>query len=386
MFDRLSTVIKDGSRLDYDYVPKNLVRRDVQIAMLERLFTPLVREGRMCTAFLTGSVGTGKTVTAKRFCADIKEYCGTHNIPLDYIVVNCRNRNSESAVMLQLIRYFDKGFPDRGFSSEEMSRVLRNHLVSNSRNLIIVLDEVDVLLKKGGIDLVYQLTRFSDGNHDSGKVSLIMISQHSLQTMLDPASMSTFKRSNTVTFDRYSEEELLLIVTARAEEAILPGRITDDAMRMIARESAEYGDARMAIELLDRAAHIAEEGTEGEVNVEHVREAKAMIYSSVPESKLRGLDRNKKLSLLAVARAMKANLEIPISAAEKTYAIVCEEYGETARKHTQFWGYIQELERMGILRTEVRSEGGRTTMISLPDIPSKVLAQKVAEILDEESE
>ena len=382
MFESRSTIIADASKLDYDYVPKVLVDRDGQMRDLEVLFRPLALDGRACSAFLTGSVGTGKTATAKRFCADMGDYCRSKGKPIEVIFVNCRNRGSEAFVILQIIRFFDPGYPDRGFSVEEMARVLRNHLQANKRNLVIVLDEADSLIGKSQIDLIYQLTRFSDGALDSATVSLMLISQYPIIDRLDEASRSTFRRSNTVTFNRYTEEELLRIVKARAEEAILPGRITDDSLRQIATSAAEYGDARMAIELLDRAANIAEGDDLGEIDVEHVRAAKAMIYSNVTESKLISLDFNQRIALLAIARAMKTNLAIPISTAEKTYAVVCEEYQTTPRKHTQFWTYVQKMEGQGLLRTEVVSDGGRTTMISLPDIPSKVLAMKLESLME----
>ena len=382
MFESRSTIIADASKPDYDYVPKVLVDRDGQMRDLEVLFRPLALDGRACSAFLTGSVGTGKTATAKRFCADMGDYCRSKGKPIEVIFVNCRNRGSEAFVILQIIRFFDPGYPDRGFSVEEMARVLRNHLQATKRNLVIVLDEADSLIGKSQIDLIYQLTRFSDGALGSATVSLMLISQYPIIDRLDEASRSTFRRSNTVTFNRYTEEELLRIVKARAEEAILPGRITDDSLRQIATSAAEYGDARMAIELLDRAANIAEGDDLGEIDVEHVRAAKAMIYSNVTESKLMSLDSNQRIALLAIARAMKTNLAIPISTAEKTYAVVCEEYQTTPRKHTQFWTYIQKMEGQGLLRTEVVSDGGRTTMISLPDIPSKVLAMKLESLME----
>ena len=40
------------------------------------------------------------------------------------------------------------------------------------------------------------------------------------------------------------------------------------------------------------------------------------------------------------------------------------------------------MEGQGLLRTEVVSDGGRTTMISLPDIPSKVLAMKLESLME----
>jgi len=305
---------------------------------------------------------------------------------LDIIYVNCRNNNSESGVIFNLIRYFDKGYPERGFSVENMARTLKNHLVKNKKPLVVILDEVDVLLKKSTVDILYQITRLSDDANKPAPVSLILISQQAIYGMMDEASASTFKRTTMVRFDRYSWDELRQIAKERAEEALLPGRVSEDVLDQIADSSEEFGDARMAIEILERAANLAEEDSAGEVTVENIRAAKAGIYSVVSESKIETLDLNKKLTLLAIARAMKQNVMITISAAEKTYAIVCEEYEVPARKHTQFWGYVQDLEKVGLVKTRVSSsgKGGRTTTVSLPDIPSKVLALKVADMLDSE--
>lgn len=382
MFERASTIIRDGSKLDYSYVPTRLVHREEQMSRLEMLFRPLAEQGRQCSAFLTGGVGTGKTATASRFCSDLSEHMAKAGRPVDVVYVNCRN-STETGALLQIVRHFDPGYPTRGFSNEDIARAMTSHLAENRRSLVVVLDEVDVLLKRGTTDMVYQLTR--GGGDRAAPVSLIMISQEPLDNLLDEASLSTFRRTNTVRFNRYSGTELLEIVSSRAEEALFPGRITDDALELIADQASEYGDARMAIELLDRAANIAEGEPDGEVTTEHVRAAKAMIYSSVSESKLRALDLNRKAVLLAIARGMRENLSIPAPAAEKTYAVVCEEYGIQARKHTQYWTYLQDLEKQGIVKLAVQVDGsGRSAMISLPDIPSKVLAGKMEALIEED--
>ena len=380
MFERASTIIRDGSKLDFDYVPGNLVHRESQMARLETLFRPLAERGRPCTAFLTGSVGTGKTVTAARFRADLTEYMAKAGRPMDSVYINCRN-TSEAGVLLSIVRLYDRGYPDRGFSADEMARAMVSHLSSSPRGLLVILDEVDVLLKRGTVDVVYQLTR-TDVPRTS-PVSIILISQYAIDGLLDEASMSTFRRANTIRFNRYSQSELREIVAARAEEALHPGRITEDALDLIAEHAADYGDARLAIELLDRAANIAEEDSQGEVTVEHVRAAKAMIYSSVSESKLMSLNINKMAVVLATARAIKDSPAVPAAHVEKTYAVVCEEYGLKARKHTQFWSYLQDLDRMGIVKlSQVTDLSGRSVNVALPDIPSKVLAAKMESIIE----
>ncbi|MDR2866449.1 MAG: AAA family ATPase [Methanomassiliicoccaceae archaeon] len=386
MFDeRRSIIIRDGKKLSFDYVPEKLIHREEQMSALRMLFRPVFEDGRSETAFLTGTVGTGKTATAKRFCEDMMRYGMESGKPAEYVMVNCRQRNTENAVVLQIIRHFDPGHPDRGFSVAEMLRTIRGIMETRKIRLVVVLDEADILIKKNAVDIIYQLSRFNEESIKKvSSISLILIAQDYILDKIDVASLSTFKRTNTVRFSRYTRDELRDIIKIRSDEALFPEKIREDAVDLIADISKEFGDARFAIDLLDKSARKAENKEEGIITAEEVREAKAMIYSVVTESKLMDLDRNHKITLLAIARSIKDKAYVTTGAAEKTYAVVCEEYGETARKHTQFWTYVQNIEKTGLITTSVKgdSEGGRTTYISLPDIPSKVLAQKIESIMD----
>ncbi len=379
-------IIKDGEKLSFDYIPKDLLHREEQMRRLSMLFRSVIDYGGSETAFLSGSVGTGKTVTAKRFCSDMAEYCYKHSAPMDYVVVNCRQRSTESGILLQMIRHFDPAFPDRGFSTPEMLRTFRGHVTKSGKRFVVVLDEVDVLLKKGGIDLVYQISRFNDDYQSKVSMSMILISQEYVLDRLDESSLSSFKRANVVRFDKYSRDELRDIVASRAEIALKEDTYNQDALDLIADNSEEYGDARFAIDLLDKSARMAEERDEGRLTAEDVRGAKAMIYSVVTQSKLESLDKNRTLALLAVCRSIKNMGYVTISAAEKTYAVVCEEYETTARKHTQFWTYITDLEKNGLIKTTSQKAdsgpGGHTAYISLQDIPAKVLAKKLEALLE----
>ena len=384
MFDRVSSVIKDGKKLSFEYVPEKLMHREEQMKSLEMLFRPMIFEGRPCSAFLNGSVGTGKTATAKRFTEDMMRYCASNNKQLDAVFVNCRIRNTEHGIIIQLLRHYDQGFPDRGFSADEMMRSLKKHIESRARPLVITLDEVDMLLKSSNKDLIYQLSRFTEDLKGISSVSMILISQNPVVEMLDDASLSSFKRANTVKFERYTRNQLRDIAAARADEALVSGAMDDEVLDLLADVSKDYGDARLAIEMLEKAAAIAEDRSEGRVTADDVRTANAMIYSNVSANKLASLDMKRKLALLAIARAIKGNPYVSITSAEKTYAVVCEEYNQVARKHTQFWTYVQDMERMNLLETVVRSEaeGGRVTYISIPDIPPKELAKNLEYLLE----
>lgn len=383
---KASVVVKDSFKLSFEYVPETLVHREAQMEQLALLFRPVVESGRSETAFLSGSVGTGKTATAKRFCADMMRYGAVNNVPIDFVIVNCRQRSTEAGILLHLVRHFDPGFPDRGFSPSEMLRALKGQIAKSGKRLIIVLDEADLFVKKGPVDLIYQLSRFSEESINmQSSVSLMLISQEYIMDRLDQASISTFKRANAVRFPKYSAPELRAIVDARSKEALVDGGIRGDAVDLIADIASEWGDARYAIELLDMAARKSELLPAGVVTAEEVRAAKAETYSVVTESKLETLDINRLIALLSVARSIKDMSYVSTAAAEKTYLVVCEEYGVAPRKHTQFWSYLQDLDRLALISTQKMADeetGARASFVSVPDIPSKELAKKIETILE----
>lgn len=386
MFERLSTIIKDSSKLSFDYVPPVLIGREAEMEALELMIGPVAEKGGSETAFITGNVGSGKTATVKRFCMEMSAYCSKLNIPFGYIFVNCRQKSSDSAILVQLVRQFDREFPEKGFSPAELLQIFRKHVLSSGRRYLLVFDEIDHLLKRGSTDLIYQLTRLSDDEYSKASVSLIMISQEYVLDRLDQASLSSFKRANTIRFKRYTKEKLIPITRSRAESAIVEGCYDMDVIELIADIASENGDARTAIDILDKSARIAEKRPNGIITAEDVREAKAFMYSVITEGKLRMLNTNKLLTLLAVSRSIKTKTYVTLPAAEKTYAIVCEEYDVQARKHTQFWSYINDLEREGFLKTIKRTEpgemGGAVAQISLPDIPASTLSKKIENILE----
>ncbi|OGS42181.1 MAG: hypothetical protein A3K67_01240 [Euryarchaeota archaeon RBG_16_62_10] len=380
------SVFRDQRTLSFDYVPQKLVHREAQMKRLIMIYKAVVDSNLSQNAVLTGSVGTGKTATAKRFCMDLKEYAEKHQRAVDWVLVNCRQRNSESAVVLQIVNHFQPNFPDRGFSITEMLRILRKDLEKRKVHLLVVLDEADMLLKRAGSDIIYKLTRFGEEKIESKElVSLMLISQKNVYDMLDASSASTFKRTNVIEFGKYTCEELGDIVSQRAELALHEGCIDKDAVDLIAEVSSEWGDARFAIEILEKAGMLADEEGSGKVDVEHVRGAKAEAYSSITESKLSGLDKHQKLALLAIAKASKGKAYITTGEAESAYKVSCEEYGEKPRAHTAFWGLLKDLDMLGVVSAKKSGPGisGKTTVITLLDIPAKVLDEKVRQMLED---
>jgi archaeal cell division control protein 6 len=380
-----STVIKDMGALDFDYAPVEILHRNDQLSMLTHFYKPLL--SRIAQhAVIKGPVGTGKTVMAKKFCDDFVRVARKKGIIIEYVHINCRKRSTDAMVLLGILNHFDPRFPDRGFSVQEMLEVLRKQLKRREAQLFVVLDEADALLKKSGSDLIYDLTRFSDEtSQEKIPISLLLISQRDVLSLLDVSALSTFKRSNIIKLDKYSRDELYDIVDQRVKLAFHQHTVQLDSIDLIADIAEEWGDARFAIELLAKAGVAADRNHTTEVIPEHVRAAKADTYSVVTETKLRNLERHHLLALDAIAKRLHIDgtAYVLTGEAEKTYSLVCEENNEKPRAHTMFWHYLKEIENAGFITLKMSGKGqlGTTQLISLPDIPAEIMRQKIHELL-----
>jgi len=380
-----SSVIKNPDTLDFDYVPEDLLHREKSLRLLAQMFKPLL-SGVSQNVVITGSVGTGKTVIAKKFCNSIVKTARKKGRIIEYVHVNCRKRSTDAMVLLGVLNHFDSRFPDRGFSVEEMLEVLRRQLSRRKAQLLVVLDEADALLKKSGSNLIYNLTRFSDEHtKDKIPVSLLLISQKNVLSMLDSAALSTFKRSNSISLQKYTRDELYDIVRQRVDLAFHKGVVDEDCADLIADISSEWGDARFAIELLWKSGIAADNQHVDLVIPEHVRAAKAETYSIVTESKLKNLERHQLFTLFSIAKRLKKDgtAYAKTGDVEKTYVVTCEEYEEKPRSHTMFWNYLKDIENAGFITVKLSGKGelGTTQLISLPDIPAEIVSNKVEELL-----
>ncbi len=380
-----SSVIKDLQTLDFDYVPEELPHRMGQLRQLAQLFKPLLSSVAQ-NAMIKGPVGTGKTAIAKHFCQSLVRIARKKGTVIEYVHINCRKRSTDGMVLLGVLSHFDKRFPDRGFSVQEMLQILKKQLERREAQLILVLDEVDALLKKSGSDLLYTLTRFSDESMDAeNPISLIIISQKDVLKDMDLSTVSTFKRSNLITLDSYARDELVDIVRQRVGLAFHPHTVFDDSVELIADIASEWGDARFAIELLWMAGVACDQQHQQLVVPEHVRAAKAETYSTVTETKLKNLGQHQLLALYAVAKRLQkeGTAYVKTGDVEQTYNVTCEEFNVKSRAHTMFWSYLKDIESAGFIDLKLSGKGhlGTSHLISLPDIPAEILAEKVQGLL-----
>ena len=211
-------------------------------------------------------------------------------------------------------------------------------------------------------------------------MSLILISQKYLLDMLDPASMSTFRRANAITFDKYSADELRDIVADRVALALFRNvtgvrrphrrRLRGVGGRPLRhRDPGEGRDARRG------------GGAKGSSRERAHRQGLHLQRRHRDQD--RGAGHPEEARAAGGGPRLRDHAYVTTGEVEKAYRVAAEEHGEKPRGHTQFWAYLQQLSNDGLVKTKVTGDpsGGRTTYISVPDMPVKVLRERLEDML-----
>ena len=333
-----------------------------------------------CKAVVTGNVGSGKTVLTRRFCMDVSAKLeGRRKVSVAH--VNCRNHPSSSQVLQQIALSLDSGHPERGFSSAEVIQNIRRNLRHHESHLLLILDEVDVLVRRDSSDLIYKLLRIDEDQEGDGSLSLILVSQdESLFSLFEKAVKSRLGASNSLQLGPYAAIDLEGIARQRYDASCRPGAISDEVLAKIGAFAEESGgDARMAIELLDNSIRRAEMDGREKVQEDDVLPSEARSPSVEP-SQIDKLNVHQRMVLLGICRRLKKEEEISSGDARKLYELVCEENNEEARGYTTFWKYLKHLESQGLIVSRASSSHrgrGRTQYITMPNSVPAVIGDRI---------
>lgn len=382
-------IIAHPEFLDYDHVPEELVGREDIQSQLASKFSALASPQGAARAVITGPVGSGKTVLAKTFCRDLQRHLsGKRELKVAHI--NCRNASTSMRVAQRILHQFDPGHPDRGLSMGELLLSLRKMLRRTSTHLIIVLDEVDHMLRRSGDELLYQLLRIDEDQEGTGSISIILISQEQVLDVLETAVLSKFGQSNHLRVPSYDVNGLEAIIRQRAKTALVPGTWTDGTLRLLAEKAAPSGDARRGIEFLASAAERCEfrqdEHSMREISIDDINALNDTLAVDT-SSKLEIVDDlsgQEMLALLAMCRRLKTEESMTMGDVEKLYTVVCEEYEQRPKSHTTLWKYIKAIELQGVIESRVATVPGgrgRTTHMSMPHFLPADLASRLELLL-----
>jgi cell division control protein 6 len=385
------SVFKDETKLDINYVPYKLLHRETELRLLMEFFRFALQspEKMAQRIVITGDVGTGKTALSQRFGANITSEANKHGISLRYIHVNCRECHGSLFLILQhVVSIFHPNFPKRGYSAEEILNSFIQILDEQNSHVILALDEFESLIDRESSEAVYKLTRLQEARPNKPqRLSLIAIIRNlKAVDQLDASTRSTLQ-SNIINLGKYSKQQLADILNDRVSLAFKPLTVSEGTVNLIAELAfSESGNTRFGIELLWRAGKYADAEDLDAVPPECVRKAVSSIIPAMRKSDLATLGLHEKIFLLGIARTFRKNEKayVVFTEAERSYAVVCEEFDTAPKSHTQLWKYLRSLSALGIVKAEVvtGASRGRSTGIYLPRIPADELEKELRTLLE----
>ncbi len=361
-------VFKDRDVLRTDYIPSHLPHREEQLQRIGGILAPVLRGYRGSNVFIYGKTGTGKTAVVK-FVLDYLTRKGREvGAPVEVCYVNCRIAGTDYRILARLGETVSVEVPFTGLATGEVFDRFKVGVEAKRCLLIVVLDEIDALVKTRGDALLYELTRVNEGLK-YGHASLVGISNDlHFKELLEPRVLSSLSEEEVV-FRPYSAPELLDILQERAQLAFVEGALEESAMNLCAAlAAAEHGDARRALDLLRVAGELAEREEADHVSESHIRRAEEKIEEDRVVVVLRTLPLHSKVVMMGVY--LMGGKKIDRSVTGDVYDIyreLCGQIGVEALTQRRVSGLINELDGVGLLNARVVNLGryGRTKRVRL---------------------
>ena len=333
-----SRIFHDRSKLSSRYIPNELHHREKEMSLLLTMFKDSYikpDEFLFSTPQIVGRSGIGKTSTILKFSKMLENEFIKSGLTLKVAYINLKLQGGNKyAVYRFLLEKIAPELPSQGLSAEEMLRYLLSYLTENKLYTLIILDEIEFLLRSNkDSGIIYDFTRLNefDLSKHCNVIGVVFIARSTdFHDKIDSSELSTLGRL-PIEFNPYSIDEISDILLTRTSESFNPNVVgTDiiDEVSLITTSSQVGGDVRYALDLLLYAGNLAEANGSERITLDQIRKAHGYNKPSITIEDLKELPRSHLLTLMAILKVQNKRKKQYIELKEiRVYALeLADEY------------------------------------------------------------
>ena len=368
----IRSLFRDRRALSHAFNPVSLPHRNNEIKTLVHNFVEALHGHAPSNMNLYGVPGSGKTAVTRLVCQQLKEKGEEIGREIHTTEINCRNVDTKYRVLAEIGNAIrkeeDELIPFTGWPADKVFDRVRARMDARAGVHLIVLDEIDHLVRKVGDDLLYSLTSLNIGLLENSFCCIVGISNDLAFTeILDPRVESRLAPID-VTFAPYNASQLEDILQTRAEAGIKENGLGEGVIPLCAALAAkEHGDARRALDFLRISVLKAEQEECRLVTVNHVRQAQNQLEFDQITPAVANLPLQQKIVLFSILVNEKNGLRnITTGEVYNTYELACNNAVEKPLTTRRVSSLISDLDMMGLISAKTISRGrqGRSKRIN----------------------
>lgn len=382
-----SNIFLDRSKLSTRYIPSELHHREKEMSLLLTMFKDSYikpDEFLFSTPQIIGRSGIGKTSTIIKFSNMLESEFTKAGLTLKVAYINLKLQGGNKyAVYRFLLEKIAPELPSQGLSAEEMLRYLLSYLYENKLYTLIILDEIEFLLRSNkDSGIIYDFTRLNefDLSKHCNVIGVIFIARSTdFHDKIDSSELSTLGRI-PIEFLPYSVEQISDILVTRTSESFntkVVGTDIIDEVSLITTSSQVGGDVRYALDLLLYAGNLAETNGSDRITLEQIRKVHGYNRPSITIEDLKELPKSYLLTLMAILKVQRKRKKQYIELKEiRTFALeLAEEYKV---KKFEFEDYMNDLLDRKIIEMKSLKEIGMniTSLVELEPLLEQQINKK----------
>lgn len=331
-------IIKTRWAFSEDYVPPELINREPERIIFRSFLKPLMNGQHLLQSmFITGTIGVGKTVLT-RFI--------TKELPSNAIYIKLSEAdNTTPKILIKLIALL--GVPIPAYTPSNIALMnLTKWFNQMEKPTLLVLDDFEKASLKAIQPLLHDIPR------ETRWCNFLIVSRtpNSLENL--PTDTKSTLRCRELSLPPYDKEIIRQIIEQRANLALYEDAIDPETIETIAIQSASYGNAREAIDILQYACQIAEESETKKITTYDVDLAIEMIEKRSLEDTIRNLPPYHRLILKNLTPSPQRYANVYYK-----WKHQLADTGLKALSIHRFRDFISDLKKVNLIELDVKGKG-----------------------------